>query len=70
MLSRERRATKAVIWSRKSRIIAKPAVRAKVLTAGMGVKAPVGDTGSVRSSWFHGPDVSTESLKQEMPTAF
>lgn len=70
MLSRESRATKAVIWSRKSRIIAKPAVKAKVLTAGMGVRAPVGGTVSVRSSWHHRPDISTDSLKQGMPTAF
>lgn len=70
LLSRESRATKAVIWSRKSRIIAKPAVKAKVLTAGMGVRAPVEGTESVRSSWHRGPDVSTDGLKQEMPTAF
>lgn len=40
LLSRESRATKADTWSRKSRTIAKPEVRAKVLTAGMGVRAP------------------------------
>lgn len=40
--SRESRATKADICSRKSRITAKPEVKAKVRTAGMEVKAPGG----------------------------
>lgn len=42
LLSRESRATKADICSRKSRSNAKPEVRAKVRTAGMGVRAPGG----------------------------
>ena len=54
MLSRESRATKAVIWSRKSKMIAKPEVKAKVLTAGMEVRAPVEGTGSVGHSGIMG----------------
>lgn len=40
LLSRESRATKADICSRKSRSTARPEIRAKVRTAGMGVRAP------------------------------
>lgn len=50
LLSRESRATKADICSRKSRSTAKPEVRAKVRTAGMGVRAPEG--------WGGGPRVN------------
>lgn len=67
LLSRESRATKAVIWSRKSRIIAKPEVKAKVLTAGMGVRAPVEGTGSVGSSGIMG---QMPAQKKGTPTAF
>lgn len=70
LLSRDNRATKAVICSRKSKMIAKPEVKAKVLTAGMEVRAPVEGTGSVRSFWHHGPHASTDSLKQGTLTAF
>lgn len=48
LLSRESKATKADICSRKSRSTAKPEVRAKVRTAGMGVRAPGGWGGGSR----------------------